>query len=555
MATDREQFDWFGTSGSVSRRRGTLFEYGCLGATLVGLVMVLVLLVYVALDAVQPFTADLEWHLTFFLLFVLPTVAVGGYLYRRNRAAARVALNAVGLPVAGLFVGAGIALLIVNVYTPVFGFAVAMAVTLAGAGVIAHQRFRPRAGFVEELGVVAALVIVCLTGLPAVSVGGLAIPQLLSPIWAFIVISPFVPIDWVATLLTVALPIAALAAWRIKATTAQPTAGRTVGGAILVASALVALAARAIGLDASVAVILLCTIAVPTGLYVEHVRRTERGTLGLLYPILCFGGLAAAVVLVDVLGFAGPNAWLDWSFLTSSHSRFAEDAGIYPALVGSVMMIIVIALSAFPVGVGAAIYLEEYAPDTGLLGSVVTLIQVNIGNLAGVPSVVYGLLGLALFIRFAGMGTGTVVVGGLTVGLLILPIVIISAQEALRAVPDSLRQASYGMGATRWQTVRNVVIPEAVPGILTGTILALGRAIGETAPLIMIGTATTIFKAPDSFFMKFSAMPRQIYAWVSFPQPEFKYGVMAAGVVTLLVVLLSMNAAAIIIRNRYQRRA
>ncbi|WP_323191060.1 phosphate ABC transporter permease PstA [Halostella sp. PRR32] len=257
-------------------------------------------------------------------------------------------------------------------------------------------------------------------------------------------------------------------------------------------------------------------------------------------------------VVVDAFALTDPayGPWLDGDFLTSAHSRFPEKAGIYPALVGSVMMLIVIALSAFPIGVGAAIYLEEYASDN----PIATLIEINIGNLAGVPSVVYGLLGLALFVRFVGLGTGTVVVGGFTVGLLILPIIIISAQEAIRSVPDSMRKASYGMGATRWQTVWRVVLPEALPGILTGTILALGRAIGETAPLIMIGAATTVFSPPSSFFDRFSAMPRQIYAWVSFPKYEFQYGVMAAGVVTLLTVLLLMNATAILIRNRYQRQ-
>lgn len=269
-----------------------------------------------------------------------------------------------------------------------------------------------------------------------------------------------------------------------------------------------------------------------------------------------FGILMVSVLLVyvtlDAFAIRQPNTdpWLDWSFLTSVPSRFPEDAGIYPALIGSIMMIVVIALSAFPVGVGAAIYLEEYAPDNRL----VELIEINIGNLAGVPSVVYGLLGLALFIRTIGMPAGSVIVGGFTVGLLILPIVIISAQEAVASVPGSQRQASYAMGATRWQTVRDVVLPAALPGILTGTILALGRAIGETAPLLMIGAAATIYRAPGSPFDRFSAMPRQIFTWASQPSPEFQYGVLAAGVVTLLAVMLSMNATAILIRNRYQRR-
>ncbi|MFW5977903.1 MAG: phosphate ABC transporter permease PstA, partial [Halohasta sp.] len=225
----------------------------------------------------------------------------------------------------------------------------------------------------------------------------------------------------------------------------------------------------------------------------------------------------------------------------------------YPTLVGSVLILIVIVLSAFPVGIGAAIYLEEYASTEGRFGSLMELIQVNIANLAGVPSIVYGVLGLAIFINLIDMGRGTAVVAGFTVGLLILPIVIISTQEAIRAVPDSRRQASYAMGATKWQTVRNVVLPESLAGIFTGTILALGRAIGETAPLLMIGVASTVRVSPDSFLSRTGAMPRQILSWSTQITTEFRYGVLAAGVVTLLVVLLTMNAAAIVLRNRSQR--
>ncbi|WP_254769387.1 phosphate ABC transporter permease PstA [Salinilacihabitans rarus] len=252
-----------------------------------------------------------------------------------------------------------------------------------------------------------------------------------------------------------------------------------------------------------------------------------------------------ANVAVDAVG------WLTWDFLTRQPSlRDPHEAGFYPALLGSIALMLLIALVTFPLGVGAAIYLEEYASD----GPLTRFIQINIANLAGVPSVVYGLLGLGLFVSLLDLGFGTLIVAGFTVSLLILPIVIISAQEAIRAVPDSLRQASYGMGATKWQTIRNVVLPRAMPGILTGTILALGRAIGETAPLIMIGAPTVVFGAPNSLFSKISAMPLQIYTWADQPQLEFQYGVVAAGVVTLLVVLLSINSVAILIRNRYQRR-
>ncbi|MDZ7701467.1 MAG: phosphate ABC transporter permease PstA [Halobacteriales archaeon] len=223
------------------------------------------------------------------------------------------------------------------------------------------------------------------------------------------------------------------------------------------------------------------------------------------------GSLLLALAVADLLAFAGPQSWVDWQFLTSNHNNDPTQAGVYPAMVGSVMLMIIVALVSFPLGVGAAIYLEEYAPDNTLT----RIIDVNISNLAGVPSVVYGLLGLGLFITYLNSPPGTVFVGGLTLALLILPIVIISSREAVRSVPDGMRDASYGMGATRWQTIKNVVLPEAFPGILTGTILALGRAIGETAPLIMIGAPTVVFGLPTSLFSRVSAMPMQIYTWAT----------------------------------------
>ncbi|QRV14508.1 phosphate ABC transporter permease PstA [Haloterrigena salifodinae] len=268
--------------------------------------------------------------------------------------------------------------------------------------------------------------------------------------------------------------------------------------------------------------------------------------------------LALAATLVGIVSLAAlllnvavdAVGWLDWQFLTNPPHPDPYQAGFLPALVGSVAIMLVIALITFPLGVGAAIYLEEYADD----GYLTRFIQLNIANLAGVPSVVYGLLGLGLFVGLFNIGYGTVLAAAFTIALLILPIVIISAQEAIRSVPDSQRQASYGMGATKWQTIRNVVLPRAMPGIMTGTILALGRAIGETAPLIMIAAPTTVFGLPNGPFSKVSAMPLQIYNWASYPQTEFQYGVVAAGVVTLLVVLLTINSIAIVIRNRYQQR-
>ncbi len=263
--------------------------------------------------------------------------------------------------------------------------------------------------------------------------------------------------------------------------------------------------------------------------------------------------LLGIVALAVLLSYVAVDAvgWLNWQFLTSPPHPMPEKAGIFPALVGSIFLMLLIALITFPLGVGAAVYLEEYAPDSRLT----KFIQLNIANLAGVPSVVYGLLGLGLFVQLVSLGYGSLLVAGFTISLLILPIVIISAQEAIQSVPDSMRQASYGMGATKWQTIKNVVLPESLPGILTGTILALGRAIGETAPLIMIGAPTTVFGVPNGPLAKISAMPMQIYTWAEYPDKAFQHGVLAAGVVTLLVVLLSINSIAILIRNRYQTQS
>jgi phosphate transport system permease protein len=366
--------------------------------------------------------------------------------------------------------------------------------------------------------------------------------------------TPVLPVDWMLLVATVTVPVS-FAFGRFVASRRDDGRGRSelVGGSIVVTTA-AALAAPLAGLPSASGVLVAAGVLVPSAVYLEGVLRRGKGLLGLVFPVVLVLGGTAGVAITGSLGFAGPDPWLDWGFLTSATSRTPTDAGIYPALVGSALIVLVIALTAFPVGVGAAIYLEEYAPSSGRLARFVELVEINIGNLAGVPSIVYGLLGLALFVQGIGLRSGIVIVGGLTVGLLILPIVIISAQEALRAVPDSRRQASYGMGATRWQTIRDVVLPEALPGILTGTILALGRAIGETAPLLMIGIASSVRSPPSGLFSKTGAMPRQIFSWSSEIQPEFHYGVLAAGVIVLVAVLLAMNGSAIVLRNRYHRR-
>ncbi|MBI5841562.1 MAG: phosphate ABC transporter permease PstA [Chloroflexi bacterium] len=265
-----------------------------------------------------------------------------------------------------------------------------------------------------------------------------------------------------------------------------------------------------------------------------------------------------------------PNAqlkfvsWLTADFITRPQSSEAVSTGVRTAILGSFWTIIFTILFAFPIGVGAAIYLEEYATDNWLN----RIIQTNINNLAGVPSIVYGILGLALFVRAlepltSGQIFGlvdpttangrTILAAGLTLGLLVLPIIIINAQEAIRAVPQSLRKASYGIGATKWQTIWSHVIPNAMPGILTGTILAVSRAIGETAPLVVVGASTAISFDPTSPFSKFTTLPIQIYQWTSRPQAEFRSAA-AATILVLLIMLLSLNASAILLRNRFSRR-
>lgn len=256
------------------------------------------------------------------------------------------------------------------------------------------------------------------------------------------------------------------------------------------------------------------------------------------------------------------RAWIQPEFLTKTMSSVPEQAGLRTAILGSLSIILVTLMVGFPLGVSAAIYLEEYAPKRSRLSQV---IQINIDNLAGVPSIIYGILGLALFVRALDPITSgrvfgaesangrTILSAGLTMALLVLPIIITNAQEAIRAVPNSLRQASYGLGATQWQTIWHHVLPSALPGILTGTILAMSRALGETAPLIIVGAATYITKDPNGLFSNFTAIPIQIYNWTTRPQTEFR-NIAAAAILVLLFMLLSLNAVAILWRNKIQKK-
>jgi phosphate transport system permease protein len=263
--------------------------------------------------------------------------------------------------------------------------------------------------------------------------------------------------------------------------------------------------------------------------------------------------LAVLVVALGALAVLVATVWndgigrLSWQFLTTFPSRRAESAGIYHAIAGSLFVIALTAALALPVGVAAAVYLEEY----GGRSRAARFIELNIANLAAVPSIIYGLLGLGLFVRAMGMGR-SVLAGAATLALLALPVVILSTREALRTVPSSIREGSYALGATKWQTIWYQVLPMALPGILTGLILALSRAIGETAPLITIGALTYIPFAPDGIWSAFTVLPIQIYNWVSRPQAAFKENA-AAGILVLLALLLTMNAIAIVLRDRFQR--
>lgn len=256
--------------------------------------------------------------------------------------------------------------------------------------------------------------------------------------------------------------------------------------------------------------------------------------------------LALAILLYRIITQGAGHLSLD--FLSNFASRFPEKAGIKAALIGSLWLMAVVAPTSIILGVGSAIYLEEYAKKNRMN----SFIRTNIANLAGVPSVVFGLLGLTIFVRALSLGN-SVLAAGFTMSLLILPVIIVAAQEAIRAVPNELRDASLGMGATKWQTIVRIILPAAIPGILTGSILALSRAIGETAPLIVIGVPVIIQFLPAGVMDTFTALPMQIYDWSSRPQQEFQ-AVAAAGIIVLMAVLLTMNSIAALIRNKFQKR-
>ena len=278
--------------------------------------------------------------------------------------------------------------------------------------------------------------------------------------------------------------------------------------------------------------------------------RDLRGAAFKALLLTCLG-ISVLMLLILVVDTATDGASkLSWDFLTSPPSQLPRKAGIEPAIMGTLWLMVVAGAFIVPVGVATAVYLEEYADRTKWWNR---LIEVNIQNLAAVPSIVYGILGLAFIVR-GPLGLGRVVLAGaLTLGLLVLPVVIIAAREAIRAVPPSIREGSLALGATQWQTISRQVLPSAIPGIATGVILALSRAIGETAPLIVVGAATYIAVSPTSLDSSFTALPIQIFNWISQPQTEFKLKA-AAAILVLLGILMLMNSIAILLRNRYEKK-
>jgi phosphate transport system permease protein len=281
-------------------------------------------------------------------------------------------------------------------------------------------------------------------------------------------------------------------------------------------------------------------------------RDAMRRRIGFVFACVCFAATAVGIVFLAVLLtdiWRDGSGRLSRSFLTGFPSRLASRSGVKPALYGSIWTLSLTALISFPLGVGTAVWLEEYAPNNRFT----RLVQINIANLAGVPSIVYGILGLALFVRQLALGQ-SVLAGALTLALLILPVIIIASQEAIRAVPNSLRLGAYALGATRWEAIRHQVLPQAIPGILTGTILALSRAIGEAAPLILIGALSFVPFVPTGPLDSFTVIPVQIFTWVNKPQQDF-HELAAAASIVLLAALLTLNAGAILLRHRYSRRS
>lgn len=513
--------------------KNQVFEGLLICATLVGIVSVLVLFGYITSDAIGFTTASPQWYLLYFATLVLPTAAFT--LYVRRRPAAR-DVNAKAF--AAVFGGLVLSLAVYTVTDALSPYDVLLYSLFGSLPAGAVGIYARRTSSSTFAGPAIPVSILVGLGLAAVLYGTLR---------------PLIGIlaQWIAYFAVFTVPVAVIAAILVNRHEGKRRAG-VATGLIVFGNLAIAGGAISLGIDPSFWVVLFTGLVVPIA-YVAAMSSSE-GRIGVLGPFIVLGGIFIGAAAERSFGVSGLEGYLTPTlFVNSWDGLTASNAGVYPQIIGSIIVVGFMALMAFPIGLGAAVYLEEYAPTTGWQGHLATLVEVNIANLAGVPSVVYGLLGLALFRNALGFGPGIVLAAAGTLGLLILPIVVVSAQEALRSVPDSRRQASYGMGASRWQTLREVVLPEAVPGVLTGTILALGRAIGETAPLVIIAVATTTYSPPSGLLSGATALPLQIFASAGNAQPEFRTGVVAATAVILLALMLLMNATAIIVRNRYQR--
>jgi len=606
MATEPDTAETLRRQGwfTLKEIKGRAFEAVLLAATLVGLVALVVLFGFMFFDAFGPQAASAGWYLLFFGTLVAPVSAFT--LYSRRRPAVR-RMNARAY--AAVFGGLAVGLAAFVVFDSTRPYGVLLYALLASASpllIAGYARYVERSMFVGPAMIVSTLLALLWTGgsevfvaplldlalgslsLPvdigvlvtAVAAGGptvavfgylvrrrasrrafVAVPVVGILSWVGTegfdsVLQPYVdglPV-WAAYVGLVGIPAAVLVG---VAVTRRGTVRQALiaGGAVIGGNLAVSAGALSLSIDPSFWVVLFSGAVVPTAYVVgDAVILNREGRIGVIGPFVLIGGALLGAFLEDALGITGLDTWVTPAILLNAWNGLDPTAaGANPSIVGSIMIVSVMALMAFPVGVGAAIYLEEYASETGWTGRFANFIEINISNLAGVPSVVYGLLGLALFNNTLDFAPGLVVSAAATLGLLILPIVIVAAQEAIRSVPDSLRQASYGMGGSRWQTLKNVVLPEAVPGILTGTILALGRAIGETAPLIIIAVPTTTFSTPDGLFASGAALPLRIFSSSANAIPEYRKGVVAALAVVLLVLMLTMNAIAIVVRNRYQK--
>jgi phosphate transport system permease protein len=538
MATEETTGEAIGRTRELRLRqlKGRLFEVALAAATLVGILALLVLFAQISSDAFQPETASPAWFLVYFGTLVAPTAAFTLYA-RRRRAVRATNAKAFAAVVGGLLL-TFVVYAVIDALSPYDVFIYVLSAALLPGLVLAYDRRTDDRTYTGPAIPVSVLV-------------GLGVAALLyNLVRGPIEVAP----EWVMYYGIVTIPAALLVAWLTAARRGRQ-AGVTAGGAVATGGLTVAVASMATGIGPSLPVVAFSAFVVPTGYVLWRSILTDpEGRTGVAGPFVLLGGALLGAAIVERFGIQNPDTFLTPTLLLESWDGLrASNAGVYPQIVGSVVIVGFMIVLAFPVGIGAAVYLEEYAPNAGLRGRLASILEVNIANLAGVPSVVYGLLGLALFRRTLGFGTGVVVSAAGTLGLLILPIVIVSTQEALRAVPDELRQGSYGMGASRWQTLREVVLPEAIPGTLTGTILALARAIGETAPLVIIAVATTKYSPPSGLFSSATALPLQIFAAAANAKPEFRHGVVPAAAVVLLVLMLLMNATAIVIRNKYGR--